>query len=212
LLAIIQEHDLLKHPFYEAWTAGKLSLEDLRFYAGQYYRQVEAFPRFVSQVHSLCPEISARKILLENLIDEELHGTDHPALWMQFAEGLGMSEAQIRTAAPLPETNATVETLYGLTAGKWTSGLCALFAYEAQVPEVSRSKIAGLRRHYGVGDDRTLEFFSAHLKYDVAHSRAVGELIDRHADAESAVRATRQASEALWAFLDGVAKETHVTC
>src|SRR5436309_2064049 len=105
LKAVIDERHLLKHPFYQAWSEGRLSQETLRRYAAQYYAQVEAFPRFVSSVHSRCPEIAARKVLLENLVDEEIHGTDHPALWMQFAEGLGASRAEVEGAKRLPQTD-----------------------------------------------------------------------------------------------------------
>ena len=86
---IISEYDLLKHSFYQAWSRGELTRAQLQQYAAQYYSQVESFPRFISRVHTGCPEISARKVLLENLVDEEIHGTDHPALWMQFAVGMG---------------------------------------------------------------------------------------------------------------------------
>ena len=98
---IIAEHHLLKHPFYQAWSEGRLSLDALRQYAVQYYAQVEAFPRFVSSVHSRCPDIRARKVLLENLVDEELHGTDHPQLWLQFASGLGETPESVRAGKRL---------------------------------------------------------------------------------------------------------------
>src|SRR6266566_3921003 len=42
--AAIAEKNLLKHPFYQDWQAGKLSRESLQLYAAQYYRHVEAFP------------------------------------------------------------------------------------------------------------------------------------------------------------------------
>ena len=45
--AIIAERHLLKHPFYQAWSNGQLSLDTLRRYAGQYHAQVSAFPRFM---------------------------------------------------------------------------------------------------------------------------------------------------------------------
>jgi len=212
LVEVIREHDLLQHPFYQAWTAGELDLDSLRMYAAQYYRQVEAFPRFVSSVHSRCPDLAARKVLLENLVDEELHGTDHPTLWLQFAQGLGVEAAAVAASKPLPETRATVEVLYGLTGGDWTRGLCALYAYEQQVPQVSASKIDGLKRHYGIDDPQTLAFFTAHQEYDVAHSQAVGRIIDRHVDADAAEEATRRAGRALWTFLDGVAREADIHC
>ena len=42
---MIAERSLLKHPFYQAWTAGTLSIERLQNYAVQYYPHVAAFPR-----------------------------------------------------------------------------------------------------------------------------------------------------------------------
>ena len=42
--ALIEEHHLLKHPFYQAWTEGTLSKESLQLYAEQYYQHVRAFP------------------------------------------------------------------------------------------------------------------------------------------------------------------------
>jgi pyrroloquinoline-quinone synthase len=212
LEAVIAERSLLKHAFYQAWSQGKLSQEILRDYAGQYFAQVKEFPRFVSAVHSRCPEIEARKLLTENLADEEIHGKDHPELWMQFAEGLGATREGVRSETPLPETAQSVEKFFELTSREWTQGLCALFAYESQVPEVARTKIEGLKAFYGISDDRTLEFFTAHMKYDVRHSEAVAALIDRHCEPESAERATREAADALWSFLDGMCRRAGIAC
>lgn len=212
LQEIIAQKHLLTHPFYRAWSEGRLSKEILRDYAGQYWAQVKEFPRFVSAVHSRCPEIEARKVLAENLADEEIHGTDHPELWMRFAEGLGASREAVKAEAPLPETARMVETFFQLTARDWTQGLCALYAYESQVPEVSASKIDGLKKFYGVTDARTLEFFSTHLEYDVEHARTVASLIDRHADPATAPQAAREAADALWSFLDGMCRKAGIAC
>jgi pyrroloquinoline-quinone synthase len=210
LTAVLSEHSLLAHPYYRAWNRGALSRETLRDYAVQYFAQVDAFPRFVSTVHSRCPDIEVRKVLLENLLDEELHGPDHPELWLRFAEALGASREAVRAAEPLPETRAAVETLFELASGDWRDGLCALFTYEAQVPEVSRTKMDGLRRFYGIKDERALSFFQAHLTYDVEHSRAVAALVDAHAEPARAERATRAAAVALWGFLDGVSRQAGI--
>lgn len=206
LKELILEKSLLQHPFYRAWSAGQLSKDDLRYYAGQYYRQVEAFPRWVSSVHSRCPNIEVRKVLLKNLVDEEIHGTDHPALWMQFAAGLGLTRAETEALPPSKCTQETIDSMYQLTSGDWAAGICALFAYEQQVPDVSQSKIEGLKQFYGISDPQTLAFFEAHLKYDVEHSREVANLVDVHAPPEVAKRATHQSATALWKFLDGVSE------
>ncbi len=207
LREVMADYSLLSHPYYQAWNRGALSRETLRDYAVQYFAQVDAFPRFVSTVHSQCPDIRVRKVLLQNLMDEELHGTDHPELWLRFAQALGASPEAVRQAELLPETRATVDTLFQLASGDWRDGLCALFAYEAQVPEVARTKMDGLRRFYGLTDEQALSFFQAHLTYDVEHSRAVAALVDAHVEPERAERATRLAAQALWGFLDGVSRQ-----
>lgn len=203
---IISELHLLKHSFYIAWSKGELSRESLQHYAAQYYAQVGSFPRFVSRVHTNCPEIDARKVLLENLVDEEIHGTDHPALWMQFAEGMGTTKEAVLNTVPLPETTAMVDKYYELAERDWRDGLCALYAYEAQVPAVSSSKIAGLKQFYGIHDERTLEFFTAHQKYDEEHAAQVAQLIERYVEPKQAEMATREAALALSGFLDGICR------
>lgn len=212
LNSIIAERDLLKHSFYQAWSHGELSQEVLQKYAAQYYSQVESFPRFISRVHTQCPEIEARKVLLTNLVDEEIHGTDHPALWMQFAEGLGATRDQVKNEHPLMETTAMVDKFYELAERDWRDGLCALYAYEYQVPAVSASKIAGLKQFYGIEDARTLEFFSAHQEYDVEHSQQVAQLIEKYVEPARAEAATREAAGVLWGFLDGMCKEANIEC
>ena len=67
----LDKYHLLKHPFYKAWNEGKLNREVIKDYAEQYYQHVKAFPRYISATHSLCDDISKRKILLENLQDEK---------------------------------------------------------------------------------------------------------------------------------------------
>lgn len=209
---IISERHLLKHPFYKAWSNGELSKEALQQYAAQYYSQVQSFPRFISRVHTACPNIEARKVLLENLVDEEIHGTDHPALWMQFAEGLGVTHEMVNAEKHLPETEAMVNKYYDLAERDWRDGLCALYAYEYQVPEVSESKIAGLKQFYGINDERTLEFFTAHQVYDVGHANQVATLIEKYVEPEAAEKATREARDALWGFLDGMCRVSGIHC
>lgn len=212
LNAVIEKNSLLTHPFYQAWSAGKLNREVLQTYAAQYYAHVASFPRFISRVHTECPAIEARKVLLQNLADEEISGTDHPTLWMQFAKGLGATEEQVLNQIPLPETAALIDTFNQLAAKDWRDGLCALFAYESQVPAVSQSKIEGLKKWYGIQDEATLEFFTAHQAYDVEHARQIAGLIERYVDSNQALLATEQATRALWQFLDGMCTLAGIEC
>ena len=94
----LDEMHLLKHPFYQAWSAGDLGVEKLQFYAKEYYSHVAAFPRYISSIHSLCSDIKSRQILLENLIEEEKGEENHPELWLRFAEGLGVKRQECQSS------------------------------------------------------------------------------------------------------------------
>ena len=85
----LNKYHLLNHYFYKAWNEGKLTREIIKDYAEQYYQHVKAFPRYISATHSLCEDLDKRKILLENLQDEEKDGADHPKLWKNFAKAMG---------------------------------------------------------------------------------------------------------------------------
>ena len=204
----IQERHLLKHPFYQAWSTGTLTLPALREYSKQYYRQVKAFPTYVSAVHANCPVLPVRQQLLENLIEEERGAEHHPELWLRFAEALGVKRDEVADAAPLPETLDLINTFRTLTRYRsYLAGLVALLAYESQIPEVAATKIDGLRRFYGVSHERGLSFFQVHLRADRLHANTARQILHEHltpADAETLVPTCEQALDALWGMLDGV--------
>src|SRR5271170_3080049 len=164
---IVSGRHLLDHPFYRSWTAGTLDLSALREYARQYYRHVEAFPRYLSAIHSRCDDIATRQAILENLLEEERGERNHPELWMRFAEAVGATRDEVSMTAPLPTTADLVETFYRLSRdAPISAGLAALYAYESQMPAISDAKIDGLKRFYGVTDEDAYSFFSVHREAD----------------------------------------------
>ena len=210
----VAERAMLKHPFYQAWTEGRLPLDTLRAYARQYFHHVEAFPRAVSAVHSSCPDRDGRRMLAENLAEEEgleAGKQDHASLWLMFAAGLGESEEDVRAQRLNPETQALIDTFRKLSRRSYASGLGALYAYESQFPGVASAKIEGLIDRYGIEDEKTLRFFRVHEYADVEHSSVCRELLDRLPEAErvEAIAAGEELAGALWNFLSGVeARET----
>lgn len=200
---------MLRHPFYQAWTEGRLPLETLRSYARQYFHHVAAFPRAVSAVHSACPDRDGRLMLAENLAEEEGVGSgkqDHASLWLMFACGLGESEEAISAETLNPETQELIETFRRLSKKSYAAGLGALYAYESQFPAVAAAKIEGLVERYGIEKEETLRFFRVHEAADVEHSSICRALLDRLPEAEGkeAVAAGEELSLALWNFLSGV--------
>jgi pyrroloquinoline-quinone synthase len=207
--SLTAEMSLLKHPFYQQWTAGTLPLARLRNYAIQYYQHVAAFPRYLSGIHARCEDLTARQALLENLIDEERGSDNHPELWLRFAEALGVPRATVAGAQPLPATRALVDTFTHLTQDQpLAAGLAALYVYESQIPAVAETKIDGLRRFYGITDSDSLRFFSVHREADPHHAQAVTQMVDRYTqtqdDQQLALEAGRAALGAVWATLDAV--------
>ena len=206
---LIEERSLLKHPFYQAWQKGELTLDHLRGYASQYYHHVLAFPQYVSAAHAICPTQSERQDLLENLIEEERGEENHPELWLRFAEGVGATRSEVEHAAPLPETERLVGLFREATSNRSFAEACAaLYVYESQVPEVAKTKIAGLKQFYGVDDERGLQFFEVHIGADEIHAEVGAQMVRRNAgdgDArEAVIRTARECADALWGFLDGV--------
>jgi len=205
--SMISEWSLLKHPFYQAWTAGTLSLERLQNYAVEYYPHVAAFPRYLSTIHSRCADIATRQALLENLIEEERGTENHPELWLRFAEAIGVARERVLDSTASASSIGLVDEFTELAeSGHIPSGLAALYAYESQIPAVATAKIDGLKRFYGITDERGLSFFAVHEKADVFHASAGADLIARHCitsrDRELALDAGSRALSALWSLLD----------
>jgi pyrroloquinoline-quinone synthase len=204
---LIADRHLLTHPFYTKWQAGTLPRESLQEYARQYYAFESSFPRFLSALHARSDRADVRQALLENLWDEE-HGTaNHAELWLRFAEGIGVGREDVRAARWTDASRALVET-YRRTSGEGpvAAGVAAVYAYEAQVPTVAAAKIAGLRSHFGVDDDRTLAFFELHSELDVEHSEAERRIVADLGEGQEdeVLGATSDALEAWWGFLTAV--------
>jgi pyrroloquinoline-quinone synthase len=210
----IEKKSLLNHPFYQKWNEGKLTQEELREYAKQYYHFVKHFPRFVSCVHSNCDDVNTRQILLENLADEEGFKTgieDHPRLWINFAQGLGLTEAEVKAAEPIREVEDLVDGMYELTRSpEFTLGLAALYAYESQVPEISKTKIEGLKKFYGIDSEKAIEFFKVHEEADIYHSRDEMEIMNNTnkslEDQKRLINTVDESATLMWNFLNGVYK------
>ena len=212
----IAEKHLLKHPFYLAWTRGELSKEALTDYARQYYHHVAAFPTYLSAVHAKCDDQPTRKQILSNLIDEEAGSPNHPELWKQFAEGLGVQDVDLAKTEKQPETNNLIDTFRSVCVERSTAeGLAALYAYESQIPAICESKIDGLKKHYGFTDPKHYEYFSVHIEADREHSAAERKMLNSYIDNHNIdnVRASvRRVLDALWEMLSSVCRRHAIAC
>ena len=207
--AAIAEKNLLKHPFYQDWQAGKLSRESLQLYAGQYYRHVEAFPKHL-RVLAARADASLKPVVLENLAEEENPARPHAQLWRDFAAALGVSEDDITTSPSLPGTQNVVHTFRDICATRsLAEAVAALYAYEAQVPEIAATKIDGLNRFYGITSSKGTAYFSVHEEADRAHREAWRNWLAQNASSDAAseeqiLASANEALAALWGALNAV--------
>jgi len=217
--ARIDRYDLLKHPFYQAWSNGELTRDDLREYASEYWHHVSAFPTYLSALHSRLPDGKLRRVVLENLADEEgqRDGRPHSDLWMDFARGMGAEEAGVRTRELGPETEALLRHFRFAMHESPAAALAALYAYESRVPAIAKTKAEGLKEHYAA-DDATRRYFTLHTTADVHHARVwrdalAAELAAYPEQTEAALAAGEDAARALWNALDGVerARQARIT-
>ena len=205
--AKLDKYHLLKHPFYQIyWNEGKLTREIIKDYAEQYYQHVKAFPRYISATHSICEDLEKRRILLENLQDEENKDGDHPKLWKNFAKALGADEKEIEKVKLDWFTKDMIDNFFSQARKSYAEGLASLYTYERQIPEIAETKIQGLKNHYGCRSEKGLEFFEAHKSADVHHRAECEKLLDGLSKEEQikAEKAALSTAKYLWNFLSGM--------
>ena len=205
----LDKYHLLNHPFYKSWNDGKLTREIIRDYAEQYYQHVKAFPRYISATHSLCEDIEKRKILLENLQDEENRDEDHPRLWRDFACAIGSTKEKVESAKEEKFTTELIDNFFKNGRASYAEGLASLYTYERQIPEIAETKIRGLKNHYGVTSKEGLKFFEVHKAADVYHREACEKLLDDLSPTEQkkAEASALSTAKYLWNFLSGIAEK-----
>jgi pyrroloquinoline-quinone synthase len=210
----VGRHDLLCHPFYQAWSAGKLTREDLREYGASYYPHVEAFPSHLAQLGIRLQDGELRRAVLANMSDEkgmeDAFGKlerSHAELWLDFVEGMGGSRTSRRH--DVREISDLIGYFRALASeGTPEEALAAFYAYESQVPRIAGEKNRGLRELYGA-DEKTRAYFVLHTTADVYHSQVWRKQLEKRVaanpeTAEKALAAAEGAARKLWEALDGI--------
>jgi pyrroloquinoline-quinone synthase len=210
--ARIAKYDLLCHPFYKAWSEGKLTRNDLREYAREYYHHVGAFPAYLDEFAARLPQGQLRRAVLANR-DEELGrdgSREHSELWLDFMEGMGGSRAA--GVSRVPEVKNLISHFHQVSrGGAPEEALATFYAYESQVPRVTAEKARGLREMYGA-DEKTCGYFTLHMTADIYHSNVwrnqLERIVEENPAAEQrALAAAENAAKVLWNALDGIEAE-----
>ena len=188
LETILEKWDLLKHPFYQAWSAGTLPVDALKVYAAEY----GAFINILANGW-------------ETLEDSEtaLEENEHAELWEQFAEALGTQVGN----PEIGQTIALVDTAKELFKSK-AGALGAMYAFEAQQPATAKSKLEGLKTHYAL-PTQVEPYFEIHATNWHESKKILAALETLSPEEQiNANEACEKMAEALWNALSGIHEET----
>ena len=140
---MIEERSLLKHPFYQMWSDGKLTKESLAGYSKEYFQLVKTVPSFMTPIIEKAPDS-----VVSELVANQQEESDHVKLWIDFAGELGISEDELNQYTGLAKTRKAISDLNELMI-TYDSGACAMYAFEKEIPKISQTKLDGLAEFYG---------------------------------------------------------------
>ncbi len=169
---MIEERSLLKHPFYEMWSDGKLTIESLAGYSKEYFQIVKTVPSFMTPIIEKAPES-----VIGELIDNQQEEADHIQPWIKFAGELGISEEELIKYDGLKKTKNAVSDLSDLM-NTYEGGSCAMYAFEKEIPKISQIKLDGLAKFYGMASDDATEYFKLHAEADIRHTAAWRNILE----------------------------------
>jgi pyrroloquinoline-quinone synthase len=190
--------NVLDHSFYQRWSDGTLSRDELGRYAGEYRHAVVALADAAAGA-ARAADPTLRAQLEAHAVEE----ASHVPLWDGFARAVGGDPATV----PAPETRACALAWAGDGERPLLPSLVALYAIESGQPAISETKLAGLREHYGIDGDEATAYFHLHAELDREHAAAERELIEERldgADADALLAEAEAVLRANWRLLDGV--------
>ena len=168
---IIEERSLLNHPFYQAWSDGKLTHEALAGYSKEYYQLVKSVPIFMTQLMDHIPEQ-----MFNELDYHQQEEFTHIGMWERFASGLGISRNDLLNYNGLYKTNHAISGMHQLMTSV-KSGVSAMYAFEKEIPKISQIKLEGLAEFYGLTSEDVTRYFKEHMEADIRHAASWKDLI-----------------------------------
>lgn len=170
---MIEERSLLKHPFYQMWSDGKLTKESLAGYSKEYFQLVKAVPSFMTPIIEKASDNEVTE-----LIDNQKEESDHIKSWISFAGELGISEDELLSYTGLPKTKKAVSDLNELMT-TFDGGACAMYAFEKEIPKISQTKLDGLAQFYGISSDEATQYFKLHTEADIRHAASWRNILEK---------------------------------
>lgn len=201
----IEKHSLLKHVFYQMWSEGKLTINHLQGYSKEYFQLVKVVPKFVENIFNVIADPSLKRAVGQNLKEE----SEHIEPWIMFSTAMGVQRNDLASYKGENETNMAVSMLSQLTERSLEEAVAAMYAYEKELPKISKSKIDGLKKFYGVQSNEATKYLEIHEEVDLRHSEVWKNILKTIPEdkQECALNAAISSLEAQNKLLDSVHKK-----
>ncbi|MFQ5497102.1 MAG: TenA family transcriptional regulator [Nitrosopumilus sp.] len=170
---MIEERSLLKHPFYQTWSDGKLTKEALAGYSKEYFQLVKAVPEFMAPIIEKAPNS-----VVDELVENQQEESDHIKPWIAFAGELGVSEEELMSYNGTEKTRKAVSDLTTLM-DTFEGGATAMYAFEKEIPKISQTKLDGLAEFYGMTNHEATEYFKLHTEADIRHAASWRNILEK---------------------------------
>jgi pyrroloquinoline-quinone synthase len=170
---MIEERSLLKHPFYQMWSDGKLTQESLAGYSKEYFQLVKSVPSFMTPIIEKSPDT-----VISELVENQQEESDHIKPWINFAGELGISEDELISYSGTAKTRKAVSGLNELM-DTFDGGACAMYAFEKEIPKISQTKLDGLAEFYGITNNEATEYFKLHTEADIRHAASWRNILEK---------------------------------
>ncbi len=174
----IEKYSLLKHDFYKLWQEGKLTLDHLAGYSREYFQLVKTVPLLVENTIKGNKEEKYLNAIHNTLEDERKHIEP----WTKFSSSLEVENDELWAYNGENLTRHAIDDLIKISESSFEEAVASLYAIEKELPKISETKLDGLRKFYGLVDERSNEYFNIHKEIDIYHSKIWENIIKESAD------------------------------
>jgi len=188
------------HPIRQLLLSGRLTREQLQWWAKNQFHEFRNIHRFFGIRYQKCPVPELRRMLLENMVEEEgedLFGGKYPShrdLWVQFAVGIGIPQDNILNYEPLPGIRASLEMYVSLVQqSHWAVAIGTGLVFEGGGPKRMKEEREALEKYYSWIPSHCLDFFRAHEYHDEGHGNMIVDVIKQHCMKENLQHEMREA-------------------
>ena len=186
----------INHPFVKAICEGTASMDLIRTWAIQDYQFRAAVPRIALLRYVACSDPEFAPKLFE-VAEEETRGLlpgaiGHPDMFVEFAEAIGLTRADLENPRLLP---ATAAHLYFaelvIHTHPWFVVMAAQIGAEGTFGPAAALLGNGFMKSYGMSPE-SVRFFTVHVEADEEHGSLAEEIARRYLTTANLQRQTRE--------------------